>query len=185
MQYKEPLSRKALWALLVGVWLSISLTVMSAQAQPTPVKYSQVRVHIVSKDDILALAKAGVTVDNIDYQGNYFDVALNDHEVSTLRATGWRYDVLVDDLEAAYQKRPKMSATEQRTLERQMGALYATPGNFHLGSMGGYLTLEEVATELDSMRALYPNLISVKQSIGTSIEGRQMWGCTMRANRRA
>ena len=41
--------------------------------------------------------------------------------------------------------------------------------------MGGYLTFAEVVTELDNMRALYPNLITVRQSLGTSLESRDLW----------
>ena len=36
-------------------------------------------------------------------------------------------------------------------------------------------TFDEVLIELDSMRLLYPSLISAKQSIGTSIEGKDIW----------
>jgi hypothetical protein len=38
--------------------------------------------------------------------------------------------------------------------------------------MGGFYILSEVNAELDSMRMLYPNLISAKTSIGNSIENR-------------
>lgn len=175
MHCQKPFSPKALWAFLVAVLFGISLTALPVQAQNTPVKYSHVRVHITGQSDLLPLAQAGIALDNIDFQGSYFDAVLNDNEVSILRGTGRRYNVLVDDMEAAYQKRPKMSATELSTLEAQMSAVYATPSHFHLGSMGGFLTLDEVVSELDAMLAAYPNLITVRQSIGTSVEGRAIW----------
>ncbi len=153
----------------------ISLTPGPAQAQSAQPKYSNVRVHITDQNDLLPLAEAGLALDSIDYQGSYFDAVLNDNEVSILRNTGRRYNVLVDDMEAAYRKRPRLSATELNTLEAQMSALYATPGNFHLGSMGGFLTLAEVGSDLNAMQAQYPNLITVQQAIGTSIEGREIW----------
>ena len=37
-----------------------------------------------------------------------------------------------------------------------------TPSNFNLGSMGGYLTYDEMLSELDDMYAQYPNLITQK-----------------------
>ena len=46
---------------------------------------------------------------------------------------------------------------------------------FGFGSMGGYYTLAEVIEELDSMKLLFPNLLSTKLSIGTSIEGRPIY----------
>ena len=45
---------------------------------------------------------------------------------------------------------------------------WAAPSNFNLGSMGGALTLSEAYAELDLMRSLYPNLISVRTDASTS-----------------
>ncbi|MFD0990995.1 M14 family zinc carboxypeptidase, partial [Mariniflexile jejuense] len=39
---------------------------------------------------------------------------------------------------------------------------WTEPANFQLGSMGGCLTVSETLAQLDLMRSLYPNLISVK-----------------------
>ncbi|WP_152603844.1 M14 family zinc carboxypeptidase, partial [Jejuia pallidilutea] len=39
---------------------------------------------------------------------------------------------------------------------------WPVPSNFQLGSMGGCLTVSETLAQLDLMRSLYPNLISVK-----------------------
>jgi carboxypeptidase T len=183
MPYERVFSRFApIWAWLVS--LSCALMAVSAaqaqnltaaQAQARPVKYSQVRVYITDRSDINALAVAGLAVDHIDYRGAYFDVVLNNEEVAILRNTGKGYDVLVDDLEAAYRRRQRMSQPELQALKAQMSQLYATPDNFHFGSMGGYLTFAEVVAELDNMRALYPNLISARQSLGKSIENRDLW----------
>jgi hypothetical protein len=46
---------------------------------------------------------------------------------------------------------------------------------FGFGSMGGFYTLAEVNAELDSMKLLYPNLITSKVSIGNSIESRPIY----------
>ncbi|MGC6430550.1 MAG: M14 family zinc carboxypeptidase [Jejuia sp.] len=45
---------------------------------------------------------------------------------------------------------------------------WAAPANFKLGSMGGAFTLSEAYAELDLMRTLYPNLISVRTDASTS-----------------
>jgi len=163
-------------------WLSFALIAFStvqaqdlSTAQARPVKYSQVRVYITSKEDIGALAQAGLAVDHIDYRGAYFDVVLNNEEVTILRSMGRSFDVLIGDMEAEYRRRQQLSRTEQQALKTQMSRLYATPSNFHYGSMGGYLTFAEVVVELDNMRALYPNLITVRQAIGNSLESRQIW----------
>lgn len=178
---------KAFHRLAVPTWFVLSICVLitnaMAQAQDLPapraqerlLQYSQVRVYITSKADILALAEAGLAVDHIDYRGAYFDVVLNNEEVAILRGLGRGFEILIDDLEAEYRNRPTLSAAESNVLKTQTRTLYTTPSNFHYGSMGGYLTFAEVVAELDNMRALYPNLISVRQSLGLSIESRDLW----------
>ncbi len=46
---------------------------------------------------------------------------------------------------------------------------YPTPANFALGSMGGYLTYQEMLNNLDAMRAKYPSLISERANVGNFI----------------
>ncbi|MFD0991065.1 M14 family zinc carboxypeptidase [Mariniflexile jejuense] len=51
---------------------------------------------------------------------------------------------------------------------------WTVPNNFQLGSMGGCLTVSETLAQLDLMRSLYPNLISIKadaSSIGQKTYG--------------
>ncbi len=45
---------------------------------------------------------------------------------------------------------------------------WPVPSNFQLGSMGGCLTVSETLAQLDLMRSLYPNLISVKSDASPS-----------------
>jgi hypothetical protein len=59
-------------------------------------------------------------------------------------------------------------------LQQDMKRKFSISG-FEYGSMGGYYTFDEVVSELDSMRLLYPQLISEKQSIGLSNEDRHIW----------
>src|SRR6185295_2157584 len=51
------------------------------------------------------------------------------------------------------------------------------PSHFSLGSMGGYLTYQEMLDNLDSMFSNFPNLITIRQQVGTgtSIEGRPLY----------
>ncbi len=48
--------------------------------------------------------------------------------------------------------------------------------------MGGFYTYDEVVAELDTMRMLYPNLITEKYSIGTTLEGRTIWAVKISDN---
>ncbi len=48
---------------------------------------------------------------------------------------------------------------------------WRTPDNFQLGTMGGCFTYEGMLAELDRMRQLYPNLISVKKDASLAEDG--------------
>jgi carboxypeptidase T len=74
-----------------------------------------------------------------------------------------------------YQERSRRTETEMRILEREMKEKYSS-GGFGFGSMGGYYTFDEVVAELDTMRMLYPNLITAKYSIGTTIRRKNNLG---------
>lgn len=167
-----PFASLLIWLILMSL---AGAALAAAQAPEKPVKYSQVRVYISSKDDILSLSRAGLGLDHIDYHGTYFDAVLNNRELAVLKTTGRAYQVLVDDLQAEYRSRPKMSTAEKKALLDRQRKEFHSPLGFHYGSMGGYYTFSEVVADLDDMRAQYPNLISVKQSIGLSLEGRNLW----------
>ncbi|MFQ5628338.1 MAG: M14 family zinc carboxypeptidase [bacterium] len=156
--------------ILVFIAATFSLTT----AQVTQTTYSQVRLYIDSPNDFSALGDAGLSFGHIHYQGNYFDAVLNHHEIELLRETATRFEILVADLEAEYRSRPKLSQPALDELEADMRRQLGVQG-FGFGSMGGYYTFAEVVQELDNMLAKYPGLISQRQSLGTSIEGRDLW----------
>ena len=43
------------------------------------------------------------------------------------------------------------------------------------GSMGGYMTFDEVVNYMDDLHANSPHLVTAKKSVGKSFEGRAMW----------
>ncbi len=48
--------------------------------------------------------------------------------------------------------------------------------------MAGFYTFDEIVAQLDTMRMLYPNLITEKDSVGHSIEGRTIWAVKISDN---
>ena len=126
------------------------------------------------KDDI-GLTADGRIVDN------HFQVIVNQAELRKLQETNLSYDVEIEDITADYNANIKMNPAELRDLQQRLYQQYTVKG-FELGSMGGYYTYEQVVSELDSMRLLYPDLISEKSSIGLSIEGRDIWYVTISDN---
>ena len=146
-----------------------------AHGQKASVKFSQVRIYTTSQDDILSIVEAGLAFDHMDYHPGYFDVILNSYEVNRLGKASLSYDILVDDLEAKYRSEPQLNKAEGENLLADMRQIYNVPQGFEFGSMGGYYTFDEVMSELDEMVSLFPNIITARQSIGTTIEGRDIW----------
>jgi carboxypeptidase T len=55
---------------------------------------------------------------------------------------------------------------------------WPVPAHFTLGTCGGFLTIDAMLAQIDQMRSLYPNLITVKQLVSDTIvtcEGRPMY----------
>jgi len=125
-------------------------------------------VENVSQLQDLGLAAEGRAVDN------QFQVIVNQAELKKLQRTNLSYKVEIEDITAHYNANIKMTSVELQTLQKKLDQQYAVKG-FELGSMGGYYTYEQIVSELDSMRLLYPDLISEKASIGLSLEGKDIW----------
>ena len=157
------MSRRLLLIVLNGAFLACA-----AFAQP---RYTEVRVPLRGREDLHRLAALGIAIDHgIDRAGRSIDLFVNQEQLRSLQAHAVPFMVLIDDWKSYYQSR---RLTEMRS---QGSALSTTTlRNFHLGSLGGFLTFREVVAEMDSMRSAYPSLISRKDSIGRSTEQRAIW----------
>jgi hypothetical protein len=82
--------------------------------------------------------------------------------------------VLIEDWIEYYENLPELSDTEREEILRQTENDFSVSG-FGFGSMGGFYTLDEAIAELDTMFLLYPDIITEKVSIGTSIEGKPIY----------
>jgi len=109
------------------------------------------------------LARLGLNVENGSYKkAAYFIAEYSAKDIDLLIQNGFQIEVLIDDMTKYYKERNKNSKPETKT---KSSSEYSVPSHFKLGSMGGFLTHDEMIQELDSMRILYPNLISVKQVV--------------------
>ena len=136
--------------------------------------YSKVRIYLSGGEDFVKLSEIGLVFDHIDFHETYFDAVLNNWEVGLLQDSSWQHEILIEDLESDYRNQPKPS---QAVLEAQLAEV-RTKFNlqcFGFGSMGGYYTFSEIVAKLDEMSSNFPSIITAKQSIGTSIEGRDIW----------
>jgi len=129
----------------------------------------------------LDLLQNGISV--VDLQRLDFDVAAESGNLTTaqvvadaddlarLRNLDWSFQVLHTDLAAFYAERA--AADRGQRAPAGLGDFLSPP--FASGSMGGYYTLAETISVLDQITAAFPNLTSDRFSIGSSIEGRNIW----------
>lgn len=140
--------------------------------------YSRVKV-FGDNEDLYRLGELGVAVDHgIRKEGMYFISDFSKQEIEIMKQYGFDHEILIADVEAYYveilnnpSKDPNQILKNATCSGGSGGGSStfspATPSNFNLGTMGGYLKYAEMLAELDAMAAQYPNLITVKAPIST------------------
>ena len=144
--------------------------------KPDYYKVSEVRIYINDEADIRELRKQGLGIEHVKLQDNYFDALLDSFQLEVLKKSGYQYEIIIDDVTKDYLERTKDSREKIKLNKPSKGL------GFGYGSMGGFYTFSEVVAQLDTMRLLYPNLITVKDSIGTSNDGRTIWAVKISDN---
>lgn len=131
-------------------------------AAETPTTYSLIRIFIADFASLRPVWEAGLDAEgSAGKPGGWMEFVASAAELRALAGRGIVYEVVTRDLAAAAAK-----------------GLHPGPMDalgFGAGSMGGYYTYDEVGAQLDSMRLLYPGLISEKQDLGYTPEGRPIW----------
>lgn len=127
------------------------------------------------------LARLGLDTEHGQTKKGFFISDFSDIEQVQIAAAGFDFEVLIPDVQAHYVEQNKQASNDvsfrnnDACLEET--PMYDTPTNFNLGSMGGFFTYQEMLDILDDMAAQYPDLISVKQAIGsiTTHEGNPIY----------
>ena len=157
---------KLIFTLLITLLFSLSIHSQN---------YRQVKIYLNTSKDIETLIEAGLEFDHLHFtKDNAITVFLDEDEYSGLQATSFRYEVLIDDWYGYYNNLPKLTDSEKAELIAK-SKIEMNVSGFGYGSMGGFYTLAEVNSELDTMKLLFPNLITTKASIGNSIENRPIY----------
>ncbi len=101
-------------------------------------------------------------------------------DLQRLDARGISWEMRQVDLDDFYRSRLEVP----QTYALGSGPTYGSALNpvFGQGGMGGFYTYAEVVSVLDQLSAAYPDLVSPKQSIGTTIEGRDIWAVKISDN---
>lgn len=147
-------------------------------AQNSPEKYYRIQLLGVPKDIIHTLSQVGVSIDHAHFSNERIITEVSESELNLIKRTPIQYEILIDDMAHYYQQRNELSSSEKVHFYSNCEQFnFQKPSHFHLGSMGGFFTLNEMYQILDSMALLYPNLISTRQAISTtnSIEGRPIY----------
>lgn len=158
--------------IILVVIVLFSINVVNAQT----LKYHKV---LMQGDENLAqrLLQLGITIDHCDVQEDGIAAEISDYELQTIKTNGVKHKILIYDLAKFYEAR-NITDVANRLMPTTVcnAPNIAKPTYFHLGSMGGYFTWNEMKQILDSMVLLYPNLITVKQPLSAqSIEGRDIY----------
>ena len=130
--------------------------------------YKQVRVQTPNSESISELQSAGLDIDHSHQQlGEWIEFAIPESKIVQLITTQLSYEIIHEDLEVFYASRLDNNYESR---------------DFELGSMGGYYTFAEIEEQLDILYVNYPNLVTEKVSLGTSLEGRNVWMVKMSDN---
>jgi carboxypeptidase T len=137
--------------------------------------YKKILIKLNSRDDIELLNKSGIDLEGaISLKEMTAKLYVSEAELLKVNNLGLSYSILIDDWNKYYNSLRTLTQPEINQLLDQSKNQYGVTG-FGYGSMGGFYTYDEVNAQLDSMHARYPNLITQKQSIGTTAGGRPIY----------
>ncbi|MBD3169093.1 MAG: T9SS type A sorting domain-containing protein [candidate division Zixibacteria bacterium] len=112
----------------------------------------QIRIDLSDKADIAKIAGLNLDIIYRDRNLYYIDIAGSQKDLTTLENNGLRYSIIHEDMTAFYQSR-----------------------NSDILEMGGYPTMDEAYDSLDLYQSLYPHILTERDSVAYSHEGRPIY----------
>ena len=146
--------------------------------------HSRVRINLAQKNikDLIAL---GIETDHGKIaKGRFIESDYSQSEIESIKAAGFEVTTIIADVTSHYSDPDRPSELIQKgyrfgncLIDPNQHKEYKTPVNYSYGSMGGYLTYDEMLEQLDIMAFYYPTLITLKEPIGdlTTNDGNQIW----------
>ncbi|MHC4942797.1 MAG: M14 family zinc carboxypeptidase [Planctomycetota bacterium] len=128
-----------------------------------------IEVKSATARDFLAVQAMGMEILRVNPETGDFEVVAPDSRLGDLVRAGIIFEMRIEDMASFYADRLAQAAPPE---------VRAFPD----GSMGGHYTNSEVIGLLDDWAVQYPHLISPKQSIGQTIEGRDIWAVKVSDN---
>jgi hypothetical protein len=153
-----------------------------ADREKSPLEtYSEVLVSVNPVSDIQTLVSNDINIEHyVKSSDGRIRIVINQTELARLKAAGLSYTVTIPDLSVYYANRPQPTETDLMS-SREILQRDGIDGLTY-GSMGGFYTYAEVVQKLDSMRLLYPNLITAKINIGTTHNNNTIWAVKISDN---
>ncbi len=159
------------------IQIALFVATLTAYAQ-TSETYSRAKILLNSSHTIGGLAGLGLATDHgLHKVGCFFTSDFSASEIKAARDAGYEVQIEIADVQKHYRE-------QNNTLTRttadgcwETPEEVTPPSHFRIGSYVGYFTYSEMLQMLDSMRILYPGLISAKQTIDTfrTVEGRPLY----------
>ena len=135
-------------------------------------KHQRAKISYNQSEDLIKLESFGIPIDHGVHKKGVFIISdFSISEIQTAINAGYIVDILIEDSKEYFLQRNSMNTVAERNLfcTDQTSSDYETPDNFNLGSMGGYLTYQEMLDQLDLMKSLYPDIITTKENISDFI----------------
>ena len=133
------------------------------------------RVKITGDTETIgSLASLGIDLtEGTHKKGSFFITELSQRDIDKVVNAGHQVEVLIHDMTKYYVERNE--GLSDNVDDYRSSGEWEIPEDFEFGSMTGHCTFDEVVDHLDNMATKYPDLITVRESIGQSIEGRELW----------
>lgn len=144
------------------------------------IQYSRVKIN-TDHEGLERLAELGVTIDHGTHKENTFFISdFADFEIEIMQNNDFEIEILIEDVQAYYLEHRQTTQPKNVNCSNASGNQYnpTTPVNhFENNTYAGFYKYQDMLDALDSMRAQYPNLITVKTGISTflTFEGRPIY----------
>ncbi len=139
---------------LVCILTALILSSIAVAEQPD---YMRVKVYYEDKQSWQDLSARHL---DVTFRGpDYFEIVTLAEELDALEQAGFRTEVVTESLKELF--RSRLDGTK---------------------AMGGYKTLDEINAYLDGIVADHPSIVSAKNHIGYTLEGRDMWAVKISDN---
>lgn len=162
---------------IITIFLLLTSLALTAQ------NYKQVKYFLNDVNDIKMISSLGIAVDEgkIDMKEKSITFFVSEGEYQKLAKLNLRNEIIIDDWFKEYKKISAMDEIVENSILQKSKEKYGVK-SFGYGSMGGFYTLQQVINKLDTMFLQYPNLITQKFQIGTSIENRPIYAIKISDN---